>query len=74
MPDNNDVPIEAKVAILQQKITVWKNTHYSATLDARIAGTLGDAPMEERAKTDMKRALQVRDELERILAEVERGD
>lgn len=68
---NNDVSVEDRISILQQKIALWKNTHYSMSLDAQIATTLGDDQMLEQAKVNMKRALQAQDELEKILAEAE---
>lgn len=69
MNDDNVTP-EVKINILQQKITFWQNSHYSASLDARVAQTIGDERMLEQAKSDMKRTLQAQDELKKIMDEL----
>ena len=70
----SDVTLEAKIFILQQKITFWQNSHYSAYLDAQIAQTLEDNRMLEQAKDGMKRALQAQDELKKIMDELTQGE
>lgn len=67
---SGDVALEVKINILQQKIAFWQNSHYGFELDARVAQTLGDNQMLERAKNDMKRALQAQDELKKIMDEL----
>ena len=63
-----DIPIERKRMVITQKLELWHNTYYSDELDAKIAQAIKDEPMLERSKTNMKRALQVIDQLEEVLA------
>ena len=64
---NNDVAPETKISILQRKITMWQNTHYSAHLDAQVAQSIEDNQMLEQAKDTMKKALRAQDKLKTIM-------
>ena len=66
-----EILTETKITIIAQKLALWHNTYYSDELDAKIAKAIDDGPMLERAKINMKRALQVIDQLEEALAELD---
>jgi hypothetical protein len=59
-----------KVALIDQKIILYRRTHYDATLDAQIGKDLGDQQQVSRAKERMKAALKAVDILEKMRAEL----
>lgn len=65
-----EITFQAQMQVVGQKLALWQNTLYSAELDARVAKAIDDDQMLAQAKTQMKRSLQVIDQLEKIRAEL----
>ena len=66
----NDIPRQIKLELLRQKLQLWRNTHYSASLDAKVAQSIGDDAMLSQATAAMKRALQAQDVIEEAIKEL----
>lgn len=45
----NDVTNDAKRAILENKLALWKNTQFDALVDIELAKKIGDQGMEKAA-------------------------
>lgn len=67
---NNDIPDAIKRQLIQQKVSIWRNTLYDTSVDARLADLLKDEAGKQAAATRAEQAIRALDELERILAEI----
>ena len=65
---SEDISIEVRQAILEQKLAFWKQTAWSLGIDARLAGVIESAEMLENATAQLKQALKMVDLLEKELA------
>jgi hypothetical protein len=69
MPD--DIDVGTKGFIINQKIATWRNTYYDASLDAMIAGDIGDDILKNQAASRMKQCLKAIEQLEKLASELE---
>ena len=65
------VAVEAKKAIINQKLIMYRNTLYDISLDVKISRVLEDEAQEEAAQNRMKPLLTAIEFLETELHEVE---
>lgn len=65
------IPAAIRLQILADKLQMWRNTLYDATLDAKVAQVLKDQPALLRAAGRMKKALGAIEFLEKLLQEEE---
>jgi hypothetical protein len=74
MKNDNGAAIDgvARKQLIENKITLWRNTIYDAELDARVADALGKEAASEQAQERMKEAMQAVELLEGMLDELER--
>jgi len=63
-----------KRQILQDKLTLYRNTYYSHQVDARIGQDIADERMIEAAKENMRKVQRCLDTLEKLLGELEDDD
>lgn len=73
MSDKTQVPDDLKCLLIAQKVQLWRNTIYDATLDAKIAKMLEDKRKVELAEKRIKDALKAIDLLESLWDEVNDG-
>lgn len=72
-PDlSNNLPVEVQRTLIQQKLTMWRNTVYDAQLDAKIAKALEDERGEQQARQRIKSALKAVELLEQMMNELAR--
>lgn len=68
--DAGELPVMNRLAILENKLLVWRNTLYDALLDAQISRSLEDERTEKTAKERAKRAQATINALEDALGKL----
>ena len=68
----DDVAVETKKVIINQKLVMYQNTLYDVSLDVKIAKVLKDEAQETAAMNRMKPLLTAIELLETELHEVEK--
>ena len=67
-----DIPKQNKVTLVERRLTEVRNSLYDLAIQARVADKVGDKAMKSRAVEQMKRFEKMKDEYEKILAELEK--
>jgi len=68
---NQDIPIEVKRQILQQKLQIHRQGYYAHQIDAQVAQDIGGMEqVVEQAKENMARAQKFIDKLEELLTAI----
>jgi len=62
-----------KAAHLAQARKQWQYGAYQAQVDDRLAKILNDDNMKQAANANLRRALMAMDEIDKMLAEIEKG-
>ena len=62
---------QARQALIEQKLTLWRNTAFDAELDAKVAKVLGNADSEAAAAQRLKDCLKAIATLEEMLTVTE---
>ena len=56
---DEEIPIEVKRAIVEQRIAIWRNTAFQSTVDLRVATRFADADLMGAAKAQITKAEQM---------------
>ncbi len=53
---DEEIAIEVRQALIEQRIALWRNTAFQSTVDLRVASRFGDADLIAAAKATITRA------------------
>jgi len=67
-----DISKQNKVALVERRLTEVKNGLYDLSIQARVADKVGDKATKDRAVEQMKRFEKMKDEYDKILAELDK--
>lgn len=67
-----DIPKQNKVTLVERRLTEVKNSLYDLAIQIRVADKVGDKTVKDQGVEQMKRFEKMKDEYEKILAELDK--
>ena len=67
-----DIPKQNKVSLVERRLTEVKNSLYDLAIQTRVAERVGDKAVKDQAMEQMKRFEKMKDEYDKILAELDK--